>query len=88
MADAFDGVVIGGGHNGLVLAAYLSRAGHRVAVAEEAPKVGGGCCTEESTLPGFKHNLHSNFYVGIEEGPIYRDLELDKYGFRLCMANY
>ena len=83
MADAFDGVVIGGGHNGLVLAAYLSRAGHRVAVAEEAPKVGGGCCTEESTLPGFKHNLHSNFYVGIEEGPIYRDLELDKYGFRL-----
>jgi len=83
MENTFDGVVVGGGHNSLVLAAYLTKAGLRMAVVERSPEIGGGCCTEEVTLPGFKHNLHSNFYVGMEEGPILRDLQLEKYGFRL-----
>ena len=59
-----DGIVIGGGHNGLICAAYMARAGLHVAVIERNPELGGGCTTEEVTLPGFRHNLHSNFYVG------------------------
>ncbi len=83
MAESFDGVVIGGGHNSLVLAAYLTKAGLRVAVVERAAKIGGGCSTEEVTLPGFRHNLHSNYYVGLDRGPVLDDLELHKYGFSM-----
>ncbi len=61
MADRFDGILIGGGHNSLVCAAYLAKSGLSVAVVERAGKIGGGCSTEEVTLPGFKHNLHSNY---------------------------
>jgi phytoene dehydrogenase-like protein len=55
----FDGVVIGAGHNGLTLAAYLSRAGLRIAVLERNSRIGGGTSTEERILPGFKLNLHA-----------------------------
>lgn len=77
----FDGIVIGGGHNGLVCAAYLARAGMQVAVLERNPAMGGGCSTAEVTLPGFRHNLHSNYHY-FEEGPVPRDLELSRYGLR------
>ena len=80
-AHRFDGVVIGSGPNGLVCAAYLARAGLRVAVVERHPVPGGGCATEEVTLPGFRHNLHSNFHA-IGAGPVTRDLELERYGLR------
>ncbi|MGC1858614.1 MAG: FAD-dependent oxidoreductase, partial [Pseudolabrys sp.] len=50
----FDGVVIGAGHNGLALAAYLSRAGMRVAVLERNSRIGGGSSTEERILPGYR----------------------------------
>jgi phytoene dehydrogenase-like protein len=76
---SLDGIVIGGGHNGLVCAAYLARAGLDVAVVERLPVMGGGCSTEELTLPGFRHSPHSNFHVW-EEGPVPADLELGRYG--------
>ncbi|MDP6618977.1 MAG: NAD(P)/FAD-dependent oxidoreductase [Nitrospinota bacterium] len=79
---SFDGVIVGGGHNSLTLGAYLAKAGLRIAVVERNPEIGGGCTTEEVTLPKFRHNLHSNFYIGIEDAPIHRDLELHRYGFR------
>ncbi len=41
----FDGIIIGGGHNGLTLAAYMARAGLKVCVLEAARAVGGGCST-------------------------------------------
>ena len=66
----FDGVVIGGGHNGLTLAAYLTRAGMRIAVLERNSRIGGGSSTEERILPGFKLNLHANFYMGIGLCPL------------------
>jgi phytoene dehydrogenase-like protein len=76
---SFDGIIIGGGHNGLTCAAYLARTGLRVAVVEANEKIGGGSITEEVTLPGFKHNLHSNFHL-FTDGPIGADLELHRYG--------
>ncbi len=75
----FDGIVIGAGHNGLITASYLARAGMSVAVFEARPNVGGGFSTEEVTLPGFKHNLHT-IHSKIHESPAHGDLELDRYG--------
>src|SRR3954463_1411341 len=77
----YDAVVIGAGHNGLTLAAYLSRAGLRVAVLERKPRIGGGTSTEEPTLPGYRFNLHSNFFMGFRHSPLIRDLELHRFGF-------
>jgi phytoene dehydrogenase-like protein len=77
----YDAVVIGAGHNGLTLAAYLSRAGLRVAVLERNPRIGGGTSTEEPTLPGYRFNLHANFFMGFRHTPLIRDLELHRFGF-------
>ncbi|MGZ3411079.1 MAG: phytoene desaturase family protein [Xanthobacteraceae bacterium] len=77
----FDGIIIGGGHNGLTLGAYLSRAGMKVCVLESQPAIGGGCSTEEPTLPGFRFNMHSNFYIAWANSPLTRDLELHRFGF-------
>lgn len=78
---AFDGIIIGGGHNGLTLAAYMARAGLKVCVLEAARAVGGGCSTAEPALPGFRFNLHSNFYIAWNNAPLTRDLELGRFGF-------
>src|SRR5262252_1693168 len=80
MAD-YDGVVIGAGHNGLTLAAYLARAGLKVVVLERNPRIGGGTSTEEPTLPGYRFNLHSNFFMGFRHAPLMRDLELYRFGY-------
>ncbi len=77
----YDGLIVGGGHNGLTLGAYIARAGLKVAVLERNPTIGGGCTTEESVLPGFRFNLHSNFYIGFSTSPLVHDLELYRYGF-------
>ncbi len=77
----YDAVVIGAGHNGLTLAAYLSRAGLKVAVVERNPKIGGGTSTEEPALPGYRFNLHSNFFMGFRHAPLMRDLELYRFGY-------
>ncbi len=77
----FDAVVIGAGHNGLTFAAYLIRAGLNVCVLERNARIGGGCTTDEPALPGYRFNLHSNFYMGFRFAPLMRDLELYRYGF-------
>ena len=77
----FDGVVIGAGHNGLTLAAYLARAGLKIAVVERNPHIGGGCSTEEPAMPGHRFNLHSNFFMGFRHSPLISDLELYRFGF-------
>ena len=81
MGDEFDGIIVGSGPNGLTTAAYLAKAGQRVAVVEQHSVAGGGASTAEVTLPGFRHNLHSNFHA-IGAGPVIRDLELDRHGLR------
>jgi len=72
----FDGVIIGAGQHGLVLGCYLARAGLRVAVVERRMQYGGGLMSEEVTLPGFVHNLHSVNHWDLQRTPWYRDLEL------------
>lgn len=72
----FDAIVIGAGHNGMALAAYLAKSGMSVAVLERRSEEGGGLCTEEVTEPGFLHNLHSNYHSLVGICPVYDDLEL------------
>jgi phytoene dehydrogenase-like protein len=77
----FDGIVIGGGHNGLTCAAYLARAGARVAVLEHGPAIGGGTVTRELTGPGYMNNSCANYFIGFDASPITSDLELADHGF-------
>ncbi len=78
----YDFIIIGAGHNGLACAAYLAKAGAKVLVLERSMQVGGGCSTAEATLPGFKHNICSVVHTHIPTSPVYRDLELERYGVR------
>jgi phytoene dehydrogenase-like protein len=77
----YDAIVIGGGHNGLVTAAYLARAGRRTLVLEERPLVGGAAVTEE-VFPGFKFTVFS-YVVSLLRPEIIRDLELPKHGLQI-----
>ena len=72
----YDGIVIGAGHHGLILAAYLARAGLDILLVERRLDYGGGLCTREVTLPGFYHNLHSINHFHISEAPWFKDLNL------------
>jgi len=85
--ESWDGIVVGAGHNGLTCAAYLARAGLKVLVLEANPWIGGGTVTEELTLPGFKHNTHANYFIGFDVSPVYRDLELDRWGFSFVVPD-
>ncbi len=82
MPGRVDGVFVGGGHNAMVCAAYLARAGQRVLVLEAAPQLGGGTTTDEITLPFFRHNLHAYFVRWTPEYAVWNDLDLDSYGVR------
>lgn len=80
MAETYDVVIIGAGHNGLILANYLARAGVSVLCCEKRLEAGGGLSTEEVTIPGFYHNLHSFFHDAVEIAPFYKDLEMERFG--------
>ncbi len=85
MAQQFDAIIIGAGHNGLVTACYLARAGWKVLVLERRPIVGGACVTEE-TFPGFK--VSTAAYVNsLFRKEIVRDLRLSEYGFQVLERN-
>jgi phytoene dehydrogenase-like protein len=75
----YDTVVIGAGHNGLVTAAYLARAGARVLVLERRPVVGGACVTEEP-WPGYRINTFA-YASGLLRPKIAHDLDLARYGY-------
>ncbi|MBM3157159.1 MAG: NAD(P)/FAD-dependent oxidoreductase [Chloroflexi bacterium] len=75
----YDFVIIGGGPNGLCVAAYLSKAGQKVVVLERYFEVGGGLATEEVTLGGFYHNTHCIYHMMVDFAPPYTDLELENY---------
>src|SRR5947207_3076130 len=85
MTGKYDAIIIGAGHNGLVTACYLARAGRRVLVLERRHLVGGACVTEE-IFPGFK--VSTAAYVNsLFRKEIVRDLRLGDYGFEVLERN-
>ena len=81
MAQTYDAIIVGGGHNGLVCAAYLARAGHDVLVLERRHVLGGAAVTEE-LYPGFKFSVCS-YVVSLFRPQIIRDLGLARHGLEL-----
>ncbi|MEO9338367.1 NAD(P)/FAD-dependent oxidoreductase [Mesorhizobium sp. SB112] len=81
MAETFDAVIVGGGHNGLVCGAYLARAGVKVCILERRGLVGGAAVTEE-VWPGYKVSTAS-YIMGLLQPKVILDLELQKYGYEV-----
>lgn len=79
MAERYSAIVVGGGHNGLVAACYLARAGLKVLVLERREFVGGACVTEE-LFPGFRVSSCS-YVCHLLQEKVIEDLELGKHGF-------
>src|SRR5690242_11164627 len=83
MDTTYDGIVIGAGHNGMILAAYLGKAGLKILLVDRKPVAGGGLSTlEDPRHPGFLHNTHAFFQRAITAMPWYADLELERHGVR------
>lgn len=80
-SQQYDAIVIGAGHNGLVNAAYLGRAGKKVLVLERRHLVGGAAVTEE-IIPGFKFSVCS-YVVSLLRPEIIRDLDLPRHGLEI-----
>jgi phytoene dehydrogenase-like protein len=78
---SWDGIIIGAGHNALVLQAYLGKAGLKVLSIDRRHIAGGGLSTmEDPRRPGFLHNTHAFFQRAITAMPWYADLELARHG--------
>ncbi|HJO16954.1 MAG: NAD(P)/FAD-dependent oxidoreductase [Vicinamibacterales bacterium] len=81
MASTYDAIIIGGGHNGLVTAAYLARSGKKTLVLERRRLVGGAAVTEE-IFPGFRFSVCS-YVVSLLRPEIIRELELARHGLEI-----
>lgn len=85
-----DVVVIGGGHNALICAAYLAEAGLSVTVLEGREVIGGNTATEELTLPGWHHDSCSSAHVVLQSNPLIRADELglvSRYGLEYIVTD-
>ncbi len=88
--ETYDVILIGAGHNALVCAAYLLKAGYSVLLLERREFPGGACTTEEllpETAPGFKFNPCAIDHLFIHLGPVVEELELTKYGLEYLLCD-
>jgi phytoene dehydrogenase-like protein len=83
----FDYLVAGGGHNGLICAAYLAKAGYSVAVLEAKDRAGGNTTTEEQLIPGFLIEPCANTPNGLRVNRAYHELEMTDYGAEFVAAS-
>jgi len=84
MNPIYDGIILGAGHNGMILQAYLGKAGMKVLAIDRKAVTGGGLATlEDPRHPGFFHNTHAFFQRAITAMPWYADLELERHGAHL-----
>src|SRR5580704_15639435 len=84
MRSDLDAVVVGSGPNGLAAAVTLSAAGLKVLLIEGAPTIGGGCRTEELTLPGFWHDVCSAAHPLAIASPFFQRFDLAARGVALA----
>src|SRR5579883_895921 len=77
----YDAIIVGGGHNGLVTAAYLARAGRKVLVLERREMV-GGCAVTEEIWPGYKVSTGA-YLTSLLQERIIRELELERFGYHV-----
>ena len=80
-AKKYDAIIVGGGHNGLVTAAYLGRAGKSVLVLERRPLV-GGCSVTEEIWPGYRVSTAA-YLSSLLQDRIVQDLDLEHWGYRI-----
>jgi len=83
----WDAIVIGGGPNGLMTAAYLAKAGIRVAVIERRYEIGGGLVTEEILFPCYYSNAHVIYHLMVDYMPVLKDFNLDNHGMAWIKPN-
>jgi len=87
LEQRYDAIVVGAGHNGLIAAAYLARAGLKTLVLERRGILGGACVTEEIPgAPGFRVSTGAA-QLGNLRPEIARDLELDRHGYELLLPD-
>ena len=78
----YDAIIVGGGHNGLVTAFYLARAGRKVLVLERREMV-GGCAVTEAIWPGYKVSTAS-YLVSLLQQKIVDDMQLARHGYQVA----
>ncbi len=83
----WDVIVIGGGPNGLIAGAYLSKAGLKVAVVERRYEVGGGLATEEILFPGYYSNMHAIYHLMVDFMPVLKDFDMNRHALMWTKPN-
>ena len=85
--STWDVVVIGGGPNGLMAAAYLAKAGLKVLLIERRYEIGGGLVTEEIMFPCYYSNAHVIYHLMVDYMPVIKDFNLDNHGMAWVKPN-
>src|SRR6185312_2951450 len=88
MKTKYDAIVVGSGPNGFAAAITLQRCGLSVLIVEAKDTLGGGVCSAELTLPGFIHDVCSAVYPLGENSPVFKPLQLEKYGLEYLRSEY